>query len=123
MAWPRFPIGNLFRLTPSDIFDSLPEPVQELELDALIPDPMVYGPNYVARTTEETANPKTLYSPGNAPMRLLSSEVKVTGLMWAARHRSTSITPAHQVHLRLWLAAYAGSGDQVCMYAGPTREW
>jgi len=74
MALPRFPIGNLFRLTTSGILDSVPEPQQELEPDAPIPDPMVHGPNYVAHTTEETTNPETtLYSPGNAPMRLSSS--------------------------------------------------
>ncbi|KAN0102356.1 hypothetical protein V8E52_012028 [Russula decolorans] len=73
MALPRFPVGNLFRLTPSGILDPVPEPQQELEPDAPIPDPMVHGPNYVARTTEETTNPETLYSPGSAPMRLSSS--------------------------------------------------
>jgi calcium permeable stress-gated cation channel len=73
MALPRFPIGNPFRLSPSGILDSVPEPQQELEPDAPIPDPMVHGPNYVARTTEETTNPETLYSPGSAPMRLSSS--------------------------------------------------
>ena len=75
MALPRFPIGNLFRLTPSGLLDSVPEPQHELELepDAPIPDPMVHGPNYVARTTEETTNPETLYSPGSGPMRLPSS--------------------------------------------------
>lgn len=73
MALPRFPVGNLFRLTPSGILDSVPEPQQELEPDAPIPDPMVHGPNYVAHTTEETTNPETLYSPGSAPMRLSSS--------------------------------------------------
>ena len=81
MALPRFPVGNLFRLTPSGLLDSVPEPQQELELepDAPIPDPMVHGPNYVARTTEETTNPETLYSPGSAPMRLSSSNGESTG--------------------------------------------
>ena len=73
MALPRFPIGNLFRLTPSANLDSVPEPQQELEPDAPIPDPMVHGPNYVAGTTEETTNPETLYSPNSGPMRLSSS--------------------------------------------------
>jgi calcium permeable stress-gated cation channel len=79
MALPRFPIGNLFRLTQSGILDSVPEPQQELEPDAPIPDPMVHGPNYVARTTEETTNPETLYSPGSGPMRLPSSNGESNG--------------------------------------------
>ncbi len=79
MALPRFPIGNLFRLTQSGILDSVPEPQQELEPDAPIPDPMVHGPNYVARTTEETTDPETLYSPGSGPMRLPSSNGESNG--------------------------------------------
>ena len=76
MALPRFPIGNLFQLTTSGILDSVPEPQQELELNAPILDPMVHGPNYVAHMTEETANPKTLYSPGSGPMCVPSSNGK-----------------------------------------------
>jgi hypothetical protein len=68
MALPRFPIGNLFQLTTSGILDSVPEPQQKLEPNTPIPDPMVHGPNYVARMTKETANPETLYSPGSGPM-------------------------------------------------------
>jgi len=77
MALPRFPIGNLFRLTTSGILDAVPEPQQELEPDAPIPDPRVHGPNYIAPTIEETTDPETLYSPGSEPssdpMRLPSS--------------------------------------------------
>ena len=73
MALPRFPIGSLFRLNSSGILDEVPEPLQELEPDAPIPDPLVYGPNYVARTMEETTDPATLYSPGSGPERLPSS--------------------------------------------------
>ena len=73
MALPRFPIGSLFRLNASGILDEVPEPMQELEPDAPIPDPLVYGPNYVARTTEETTDPATLYSPGSDGARLPSS--------------------------------------------------
>ena len=36
---------------------ALSEPQREREPDAPIPDPMVHGPNYVARTTEETIVP------------------------------------------------------------------
>ena len=73
MALPHFPIGNLFQLTTSGILDSVPEPQQELEPNAPILDPMVHGPNYVARMTKETANPETLYLPGSGPMCVPSS--------------------------------------------------
>lgn len=74
MALPRFPIGSLFRLTTGGVVDEVPEPQQELEPDAPIPDPMIHGPNYIARTVEETTeDPETLYSPGSGAMRLPSS--------------------------------------------------
>ena len=44
---------------------ALPEPQREREPDAPIPDAMVHGPNYVARTTEETIVPtpeKTVFT-------------------------------------------------------------
>jgi calcium permeable stress-gated cation channel len=73
MAFSRLAIGSIFRATTSGVLDAVPEPDQELEPDAPIPDPKVYGPNYVARTTEETTDPATLYSPGSAPTHLPSS--------------------------------------------------
>ncbi|KAI0299794.1 hypothetical protein BC826DRAFT_1090413 [Russula brevipes] len=72
-AFNRFPIGNLFRSTASGVLDEVPEPQPEPEPDAPIPDPMVYGPNYVARVTEDTTDPATLYSPGSGPTHLPSS--------------------------------------------------
>ncbi|KAI0003860.1 hypothetical protein BJV74DRAFT_812109 [Russula compacta] len=74
MAFNRFPIANLFRSTQSAVLDAVPEPQPdpelELEPDAPIPDPMVHGPNYVARATEDTTDPATLYSPGSGPTHL-----------------------------------------------------
>ena len=74
MAFNRFPIANLFRSTQSAALDAVPEPQPESELelepDAPIPDPMVHGPNYVARATEDTTDPATLYSPGSGPTHL-----------------------------------------------------
>ena len=78
MAFSRLALGSIFRTTNSGVLDAVPEPEQELELelepDAPIPDPRVYGPNYVAHATEETTDPATLYSPGSVPTRLPSSD-------------------------------------------------
>jgi calcium permeable stress-gated cation channel len=75
MAFSRLAIGSIFRATGSGVLDAVPEPEQELELepDAPIPDPRVYGPNYVSPVTEATTDPATLYSPGSAPTHLPSS--------------------------------------------------
>ncbi len=69
----RFPIGSLFRSNASGVLDVVPEPQPVLEPDAPIPDPMMHGPNYVARATEDTTDPATLYSPGSAETHLPSS--------------------------------------------------
>jgi calcium permeable stress-gated cation channel len=73
MPFSRLAIGSIFRATGSGVLDAVQEPEQELEPDAPIPDPRVYGPNYVSRATEETTDPETLYSPGSAPTHLPSS--------------------------------------------------
>ncbi|KAI9511899.1 hypothetical protein F5148DRAFT_974431 [Russula earlei] len=75
MAFNRFPIASLFRATASGILDEEPESQSDMEPDAPIPDPMLHGPNYIARATEDTTDldPETLYSPGNAPTHLASS--------------------------------------------------
>jgi hypothetical protein len=70
MAFNRF--GNLFRSNASGPLDAVPEPESVLEPDAPIPDPMMHGPNYIARPTEGT-DPATLYSPGTDPTHLSSS--------------------------------------------------
>ena len=76
MAFSRFPIANIFRASRSGILDAVPEPqpIEEVEPDAPIPDPMLHGPNYIARAAEDTTDPATLYSPGNAPSHLPSSD-------------------------------------------------
>ncbi|KAI0308375.1 hypothetical protein B0F90DRAFT_1807574 [Multifurca ochricompacta] len=73
MIFSRLPVGSLFRATTSVVLDAVPEPELELEPDAPIPDPRVHGPNYVARTTEDTTEPETLYSPGSEPTQLPST--------------------------------------------------
>jgi len=41
---------------------------------------MVHGPNYVARATEDTTDPATLYSPGSDPTHLSSTHLPSTHL-------------------------------------------
>lgn len=65
LAFSRLPIGSLFRTTASGPLDVVQEPDVESEPDIHIPDPRMYGPNYVPRPTEDTTDPATLYSPGS----------------------------------------------------------
>ncbi|KAH9178520.1 hypothetical protein EDB89DRAFT_1926998 [Lactarius sanguifluus] len=73
LALNRLPIGSLFRTNTSGPLDAVPEPDLEPEPDANIPDPRTHGPNYVARTTEDTTDHETLYSPGSGPTHLATS--------------------------------------------------